>query len=74
MADFTPDKQGFRQLVRSKVTEAVRACLGERLDMILRKPTVNLIVAGQLIKLGSAFAIRLGADEDGIARPTIQNP
>ena len=67
MSDFTPDRQGYRQLVRSKVTEAVRASLRERVDMTLRKPSVNLIIAGELIKLGTAFAIRLGADEDGIA-------
>jgi hypothetical protein len=28
---------------------------------------LNLILASELIKLGSAFAIRLGANEDGVA-------
>jgi hypothetical protein len=35
--------------------------------MALGRPSLNLIVAGELIRLGSAFAISLGADEDGVA-------
>ncbi len=35
--------------------------------MALGRASLNLIVAGELIKFGSAFAIRLGADEDSVA-------
>ncbi len=31
------------------------------------EPSVNRVVASELIKLGSAFAKRLGTEEDGIA-------
>ena len=35
--------------------------------MSLGQTSTNLILAGELIRLGAAFAIRLGADEDGVA-------
>jgi hypothetical protein len=61
------DKEKFRQLVRSKVAETTEACVRKGIEMALGRASLNLIVAGELIKLGSAFAIRLGADEDGVA-------
>ena len=68
MSTSSPDKEKFRQLVRSKVAETTQVCVRKGVEMALGRASLNLIVAGELIKLGSAFAIRLGADEDGVAR------
>ena len=68
MSASSPDKEQFRQLVRSKVAKTTEVCVRKGVEMALGQASLNLIVAGELIKLGSAFAIRLGADEDGIAR------
>ena len=68
MPASSPDKQQLRQFVKSKVEETTQICLRKGVKMALGEPSLNLIVASELIKLGSAFAIRLGADEDGIAR------
>jgi hypothetical protein len=68
MPASSPDKQKFQQFVRSKVAETTQICVRKGVEMALGEPSLNLIVAGELIKLGSAFAIQLGADEDGIAR------
>lgn len=62
------DRQRFRQLVKSEVAETTQACVRKGIEMAFGPPSLNLIVASELIKLGSAFAIRLGADEDGVAR------
>jgi len=68
MSDPTADKQKFREFVTSKIAEATQICTRKGIEMALAKPSLNLIVASELIKLGSAYAIRLGADEDGVAR------
>jgi hypothetical protein len=68
MSTSSPEKEKFRQLVRSKVAETTEVCVRKGVEMALGQASLNLIVAGELIKLGSAFAIRLGADEDGVAR------
>ena len=68
MSTSSPDKEKFRQFVRSKVAETTEGCVRKGIEMALGRASLNLIVAGELIKLGSAFAIRLGADEDGVAR------
>jgi len=68
MSASSPDKQQFRQLVQSRVAAATQVCVRKGIAMALGPPSLNLIVASELIKLGSAFAIRLGADEDGVAR------
>jgi hypothetical protein len=68
MSEPSPEKQKFRELVRSKVAETTQICARKGIEMALGKPSLNLIVASELIKFGSAFAIRLGADEDGVAR------
>jgi hypothetical protein len=67
MSASSIDKQNFRKLVRSKIVETTQVCVRKGVEMALGQPSLNLIVAGELIKLGSAFAIKLGADEDGIA-------
>lgn len=68
MADpSTDDKQRFRNIARSKFEDATRACVAKALAMSLGRPSINLILAGELIRLGAAFAIRLGANEDGVA-------
>jgi hypothetical protein len=68
MSASSIDKQNFRKLVRSNVAETTEACVRKGVEMALGRPSLNLIVAGELIRLGSAFAIKLGADEDGVAR------
>ena len=68
MSTSSPDKQKFRQVVRSKFTETTEVCVRKGVEMAIGQASLNLIVAGELIKLGSAFAIRMGADEDGVAR------
>ena len=68
MSTSSPDKETFPQLVRSKVAETTQVCVRKGVEMALGRASLNLIVAGELIKLGSAFAVRLGADEDGVAR------
>jgi len=68
MSASSPDKQKFRQLVGEKVWETTQVCARKGLQMALGHPSLHLIVASELIKLGSAYAIKLGADEDGIAR------
>jgi len=68
MPASSPDKQKFRQFVKSKIEETTQICLRKGIKMTLGEPSLNLIVASELIKFGSAFAVRLGADEDGIAR------
>ena len=67
MSASSVHKENFRNLVRSKVIEATRVCVREGVELAVGQPSLNLIVAGELIKLGSAFAIRLGASEDGVA-------
>jgi len=56
-----------RHLVRPRFEETTQACVRKGHDLSLGQPSLNLIVAGELIRLGAAFAIRLGADEDGVA-------
>jgi len=68
MSASSPDKQEFRHLVGEKVWETTQVCAHKGLEMALGQPSLHLIVASELIKLGSAYAIKLGADEDGIAR------
>jgi len=68
MSASASDKQKFRELVRSKIAVTTQFCVRKGAAMALGPPSLNLIVASELIKLGSAFAIRLGADEDGVAR------
>jgi hypothetical protein len=68
MSTSSPDKERFRQLVRSKFTETTEVCARKGVEMAIVQASLNLIFAGELIKLGSALAIRLGADEDGVAR------
>ena len=68
MSASSTDKEKFRKLVRSKVAETTQVCVRKGVEMAIGRPSLNLIVAGELIRLGSAFAIRLGADEDGVAR------
>ncbi len=67
MSASSIEKQNFRRLVQSKFTETTRVCVREGVELALGQPALNLIVAGELIKLGSAFAIKLGANEDGVA-------
>jgi hypothetical protein len=67
MSASSMEKENFRNLVRSKVIETTRVCVREGVELALSQPSLNLIVAGELIKLGSAFAIKLGASEDGVA-------
>ena len=67
MSTSLTDKQKFREIVRSGVTGATQACVRKGHEMALGRPSLNLILASELIKLGSAFAIRLGANEDGVA-------
>jgi len=67
MSAPSTDKERFRKLVRSKVTETTQDCVRKGVEMAIGRPSLNLIVAGELMRLGSAFAIRLGADEDGVA-------
>ena len=62
------DKQKLRQLVRTQIAKTTQACVRKGQKMALGQPSLNLIVASELIRLGSAFAIKLGADEDGVAR------
>jgi hypothetical protein len=67
MSASSAERQKFRRLVRSRVAETAQACARNRAKSALAQSSLNLIVASELIKSGSAFAIRLGADEDGIA-------
>ena len=67
MAGSSTDKQRFRNIARSKFEDATQACVANALAMSLTQPSTNLILAGELIRLGAAFAIRLGANEDGVA-------
>ena len=62
------DKQKLRELVRTQIAKTTQACVRRGHKMALGQPSLNLIVASELIRLGSAFAIKLGADEDGVAR------
>lgn len=62
------DKQKLRHLVRTTIAKTTQACVRRGHEMGLGQASLNLIVASELIKLGSAFAIRLGADEEGVAR------
>ena len=68
MTASSTDKQNFRQLVRSKIAETAHTCVCKGIELTLGQPVLHLIVASELIKLGSAYAIKLGADEDGVAR------
>jgi hypothetical protein len=61
------DRQKFRAIARSKFEEALQACVHNGHEMALGQPSLNLILAGELIRLGAAFAIKLGANEDGVA-------
>jgi hypothetical protein len=67
MAASSTDKQHFRSVARSKFEDAALACVDKAHSMSLGQPSINLILAGELIRLGAAFAIRLGANEDGVA-------
>ena len=67
MSASPADKQEFREIAKSKFEEAAHACVHKGHEMALGGPSLNLILAGELIKLGAAFAIRLGANEDGVA-------
>jgi hypothetical protein len=67
MSASLTDKQKFQQIVRASFGEAAKACVRNGHEMTLGRPSLNLIVASELIKLGSAFAIRLGANEGGVA-------
>jgi|GraSoiStandDraft_46_1057282.scaffolds.fasta_scaffold923154_1 hypothetical protein len=67
MSASSIEKENFRRLVRSKVVETTQVCVREGVELALGRPSLNLIVAGELIRLGAAFAIKLGADEDGVA-------
>jgi len=62
------DKQKLQRFVKSKVAETTQICVRKGVKMALSEPSLNLIVAGGLIKFGAALVIRLGADEDGTAR------
>ena len=61
------DKQRFRSIARSKFEDAAVACVDKAHAMSIGQTSINLILAGELIRLGAAFAIRLGANEDGVA-------
>jgi hypothetical protein len=61
------DKEKFREFARSKFEEAAQACVYKGHEMALGRPSLDLILAGELIRLGEAFAIRLGANEDAVA-------
>jgi hypothetical protein len=67
MAASSTDRQRFREIARSKFEDATQACVAKAHAMSLGQPSINLILAGELIRLGAAFAIRLGANEDGVA-------
>jgi hypothetical protein len=67
MPASSTDKQRFRSIARSKFEEAAIACVDKAHAMSLGQTSTNLILAGELIRLGAAFAIRLGANEDGVA-------
>ena len=67
MAGFSTDKKQFRNIARSQFEKAAQTCVAEAHAMSLGQPSINLILAGELIRLGAAFAIRLGANEDGVA-------
>jgi hypothetical protein len=67
MPASSADKQKFREIARSKFEEAAQACFHQGHEMALGRPSLNLILAGELIRLGAAFAISLGANEDGVA-------
>jgi hypothetical protein len=67
MAGSSTDKQRFRNIARSKFEDATQACVPKANAMSLGQPSINLILAGELIRLGAAFAIKLGANEDGVA-------
>jgi hypothetical protein len=67
MSASLADKQAFREIARSKFEETAQACVHEGHEMSLGQPSLNLILAGELIRLSAAFAIRLGANEDGVA-------
>jgi hypothetical protein len=51
MSATLTDKQKFRKLVRSKVMETAKDCVRTGVEMALGRPSLNLIVAGELIKL-----------------------
>jgi hypothetical protein len=67
MSASSADKQRFSAIVRSKFEETVLACVHKGHKMALGRPSLNLILAGELMRLGAAFAIRMGASEDGVA-------
>lgn len=67
MAASSTDKQRFRKIARSKFEDVTKACVHKAHAMSLGQASMNLILAGELIRLGAAFAIRLGANEDGVA-------
>jgi hypothetical protein len=66
MSASLTNTQKFQQIVRSSIAEATKASVQKGREMALGRPSLNLVVASELIKLGSAFAIRLGANEDGV--------
>lgn len=67
MSASATDKQKFREIARSQFEETAQVCVHKGHEMALGRPSLNLILAGELIRLGSAFAIKLGANEDGVA-------
>jgi len=68
MSHSSTDREKFRRLIRSRVTRATQICVRQGAKTAIGGPSLNLIVASELMKLGSAFAIKMGADEDGVAR------
>ena len=67
MSASSSDKREFREFVQSQIAKTTQICVSKGVELGLGRPSLNLIVAGELIRLGSAFAIRLGADEDDVA-------
>jgi hypothetical protein len=67
MSASSTDKQQFREITRSQFEETLQDCVHNGHEMALGRPSLNLILAGELIRLGAAFAIKLGANEDGVA-------
>src|SRR6266516_2257253 len=56
--------KSFPNLVRPKLRKTTQVCVRKGVETALGWLSLNLIVAGELIRLSSAFAIRLGASGD----------
>jgi hypothetical protein len=65
MTDLSPDEQAFRVLIRERIGEGIKECLGEATGRI-RVEALGIIIAGQLVEIASHFAIRAGIGEEGI--------